>query len=64
MPVQNELAGTPTSREKLVFKKPFLYVGEKANAAPEPVHLEGKSLWQHYGTNLQTSKSKCGHDSL
>lgn len=46
----DELAWTPSrlpsnpsiSTEKIVFRKPSRYVGERANAAPEPVHLGRK----------------------
>ena len=38
-------SGPPISTEKIVFRKPSRYVGEKDNAAPEPVHL-GRILFR------------------
>lgn len=45
----SRLPGPPTSKEKVVFKKPSRYVGERANDSPEPVHL---------GRNVSVSKKR------
>lgn len=45
----SRLPGPPPKREKIVFKKPSRYVGERANDAPEPVHL---------GRNVSKAKKK------
>ncbi len=56
----SRLPAPPPKKEKIVFKKPSRYVGERANEAPEPVHL-GRNVSKGKGGKEKRSRNGNGN---
>ncbi len=55
----SRLPAPPPRKEKIVFKKPSRYVGERANEAPQPVHL-GRNVSKGKGGKEKRNRNRNG----